>query len=199
MDHLLPLSGLVAAAAAVAALLGAAPGPVAPPPAHAKASVTGAPVPGARAPTAVPRAGPRWRWPLSPRPEVLRPFVAPASPWGPGHRGLDLAAPPGDAVLAVEAGRVTHAGSVAGRGTVSVLHADGLTSTYEPVRASVVVGDVVRAGERLGSVDGVAAGPASHCGGCLHLGARRSPLYLDPLPLLTGSGRVRLLPLGEGR
>ncbi|QIM20449.1 peptidoglycan DD-metalloendopeptidase family protein [Phycicoccus sp. HDW14] len=140
---------------------------------------------------------PRWRWPLAPRPVVVRPFDASASPWGPGHRGLDLAAAPGDVVRAVEAGTVTHAGVVAGRGTVTVTHADGLSSTYEPVAVSVTVGSWVAVGDALGTLEAVAL---PHCGAgrCLHLGARRPPVYLDPLPLLTGGGRVRLLPLGGG-
>ncbi len=142
-------------------------------------------------------AAARWNWPLSPRPVVARPFDAPASPWGRGHRGLDLAAAPGDAVGAVEAGTVTHAGVVAGRGTVTVLHADGLSSTYEPVAGAVTVGEQVAAGEILGVLEDV---PVAHCGAgrCLHLGARRPPAYLDPLPLLTGGGRIRLMPLAPG-
>ena len=42
-----------------------------------------------------PRAGVRrvgWVWPLTPRPIVVHPFRAPAGPYGPGHRGVDLSA-----------------------------------------------------------------------------------------------------------
>jgi murein DD-endopeptidase MepM/ murein hydrolase activator NlpD len=142
-----------------------------------------------------PRDGPRWRWPLFPRPPVLRKFLAPLTDYGRGHRGIDLAAEVGAPVLAVDGGVVTHAGVVAGRGTVTVRHPGGLSSTYEPVSPGVVVGSRVAAGEVLGTV-GARAGPA-HCGAraCLHLGARRGGAYLDPLPLLAG-GRVALLPLG---
>ena len=137
----------------------------------------------------------RWRWPLTPLPPVVRPFRAPVSVYGPGHRGLDLGAREGSPVLAVEAGRVTHAGSVAGRGTVTVQHADGMRSTYEPLAASVRAGDVVAVGDELGRI--ALGSVAPHCGGrvCLHLGALEKGTHIDPLPLLVG-GRLALLPLG---
>ncbi|GAA4401295.1 hypothetical protein GCM10023168_10760 [Fodinibacter luteus] len=125
----------------------------------------------------------------------MQEFRAPLSRYGRGHRGLDLAARADAAVLAVEGGRVVHAGPVAGRGTVSVQHHDGLRSTYEPVEPVVDVGDVVSVGDVLGTLD-VSTG-RSHCGAapCLHLGARRMGAYHDPLLLLVG-GRLALLPLG---
>jgi murein DD-endopeptidase MepM/ murein hydrolase activator NlpD len=133
----------------------------------------------------------RWRWPLLPRPLVDRGFVAPGSAWGAGHRGLDLEGWPGQAVLAVEGGVVTHVGSVAGRGTVTLLHHDGLRSTYEPVDAVVRLGQSVSTGDVLGRL----AAPGSHCASvCLHLGARRGADYLDPEPLLVRP-RIILLPL----
>lgn len=141
-------------------------------------------------PSAAP--APRWSWPLAPRPRVVRPFRLPDSPWGRGHRGVDLEAAPGASVLAVEGGIVTHAARLAGRGTVTVAHPDGVRSTYEPVEPTVVAGDRVAVGDLLGHLAG--SGPG-HCPqvDCLHLGAIRSG-YLDPMSLLAG-GRVRLLPL----
>jgi murein DD-endopeptidase MepM/ murein hydrolase activator NlpD len=146
-------------------------------------------------------AAPRWDWPLVPRPSVVRPFRAPAGPYGPGHRGVDLAGAAGAEVLAVEEGVVAHAGRVAGRGTVTVVHADGLTSTYEPVRPRVSRGAPVGRGEVLGTLEPPTAVPAGgHCllASCLHLGARQGVAYLDPMLLLHG-GRVRLLPLPAGQ
>lgn len=135
-----------------------------------------------------------WSWPLSPRPDVLAAFVPPVSAYGSGHRGIDLVASQGQAVTAVDAGVVTHVGVIAGRGTVSVTHASGLRSTYEPVSAAVARGDAVTEGQVIGSVSG-----QSHCGGrCLHLGALNARAYLDPRPLL-GGGPVILLPLSPGR
>ncbi|WP_114855244.1 murein hydrolase activator EnvC [Brachybacterium sp. YJGR34] len=138
--------------------------------------------------------GERWRWPVSP-PEVLVPFDPPEHDYGPGHRGIDLAVTgEGSAVRAVASGTVRFVGAVAGRSVVSVLHADGLISTYEPVAGVVEEGRRVEAGAVLGTIS--APGPRPHCPGaeCLHLGARRGGTYLDPLLLLGGRGPSVLLP-----
>src|SRR3954453_1199592 len=51
-------------------------------------------------------------WPLAGSPPVTRPFEAPLGPFGPGHRGVDLAAAPGAPVLAAGPGVVAFAGMV---------------------------------------------------------------------------------------
>ncbi|MDU0256575.1 M23 family metallopeptidase [Streptomyces sp. PU10] len=138
-------------------------------------------------------------WPVGVRPAVLRGWEPPATPYGPGHRGVDLAAAGGTPVRAVAAGRVSFAGPVAGRGVVSLeLAGTGdppLRTTYAPVEAVVEEGDVVAAGEVLGWVQ-----PAgSHCTGCLHWGLLRGDVYLNPLsllpPWLLDAGPSRLLPV----
>lgn len=144
-------------------------------------------VPVAAADAATPH---RWSWPLVPQPAVLARFVAPADPWGAGHRGVDLAGTVGQPVLAVAAGRVDFAGRVAGRGVVVVDHGR-LRSTYEPVLPAVRAGQRIAAGDRVGTLT-VELG---HCVPltCLHLGARLEQVYVDPLGLL-GDVWVRLLP-----
>jgi murein DD-endopeptidase MepM/ murein hydrolase activator NlpD len=81
---------------------------------------------------------------------------------------------------------------IAGRGVVSVAHAGGLRTTYEPVESALHAGEVVTAGQQIGTLD--AGHPGCPADACLHWGLRRGSLYLDPLALL-GLGRVRLLPL----
>ncbi|WP_256104876.1 M23 family metallopeptidase [Streptomyces sp. ODS05-4] len=159
-------------------------------------------------------------WPLGPpRPPLLRGWEPPTSPYGPGHRGVDLAAPPGTPVHAAAAGHVTFAGPVGGRGVLSVtLTGTGtntgpaplpgapppLRTTYEPVRPLVAEGTKVTAGEIVAVVDTTAA--RSHCAtGCLHWGLRQGPAYLNPLALLPPTRLrrppSRLLPLsprGDG-
>ncbi|MFJ8847813.1 murein hydrolase activator EnvC family protein [Streptomyces cyaneofuscatus] len=139
-------------------------------------------------------------WPLAGRPAVLRGWEPPATPYGPGHRGVDLAARPGDAVVAAATGRVSFAGRVAGRGVLVIeLAGSGappLRTTYEPVRALVGKGDEVVAGQPVGVLE---AGPFHCAGGCLHWGLRRGDAYLDPLSLLPRAllrrGPSRLLPV----
>jgi murein DD-endopeptidase MepM/ murein hydrolase activator NlpD len=143
-------------------------------------------------PAAVVAARPGWGWPLAGRPAVVRAFDPPPAPWLSGHRGVDLAGHPGDPVLAAGPGVVAFAGVVAGRGVVSVDHPAGLRTTYEPVTATVHIGDTVRLGSPLGTLaDGHAGCTAT---ACLHWGLRRGETYLDPLLLLRPL-RVRLKPL----
>ncbi|WP_076259790.1 M23 family metallopeptidase [Intrasporangium flavum] len=133
-----------------------------------------------------------WAWPLDPEPRVERAFDPPDRPWGAGHRGVDLAATVGQPVRSPEAGTVTWAGVVAGRGVVVVTHPGGLRSTFEPVTATVRVGTTVARG---GPVGAVTAAPG-HCapGTCLHWGVQRGRQYLDPLSFV-GRAPIVLLPL----
>ncbi len=130
-------------------------------------------------------------WPLDPQPALVAGFDPPLSRYGAGHRGVDLAGSPGQAVRAAAAGRVTFAGSLAGRGVVVVNHGSTRT-TYQPVEASVKVGTEVAAGEHIGTLQTF----GSHCSpdACLHWGLIEGDTYLDPLTLV-GDGPVRLLPL----
>lgn len=130
-----------------------------------------------------------WRWPLGPpAPQVVRAFSPPASPWGPGHRGVDLAARPGQPVYAPGPGRIAYADRLAGRGVVAIDHGV-LRTTYLPVRPSVRAGRRVASGTRIGVLED---GPL-HCPApCLHWGLLRGSLYLDPLSLVRR--QVRLLP-----
>jgi murein DD-endopeptidase MepM/ murein hydrolase activator NlpD len=130
-------------------------------------------------------------WPLQPAPSVTHGFDPPDSPWGAGHRGVDLLGRPGQEVHAALAGTVTFAGTLAGRGVVVVDHG-GRRTTYEPVAPSVAVGTAVGTGGVIGHLQG----GLSHCfpQACLHWGLLRGEEYLDPLSLL-GRGPVRLLPL----
>jgi murein DD-endopeptidase MepM/ murein hydrolase activator NlpD len=155
-----------------------------------------APVPAAAevAPAAAPAStAAAWTAPLAGDLVVTRPFDPPPTPFTAGHRGVDLGGTPWSPVLAAGDGVVVFAGMVAGRPVVSIDHADGLRTTYEPVDPSVGAGQQVDRGSPIGTLlTGHAGCPRK---ACLHWGLRRGERYLDPLDLLR-IPRIRLLPLG---
>jgi murein DD-endopeptidase MepM/ murein hydrolase activator NlpD len=122
---------------------------------------------------------------------VVRPFQPPSTPYGPGHRGVDLGAEPETPVLAAADGTVTFAGPLVGRGVVSIDHDGGVRTSYEPLTVLVVAGQRVTRGTVVGMLAPGHEGCAAAA--CLHWGARRGMEYVDPLGLLS-TGRVRLLP-----
>lgn len=120
---------------------------------------------------------------------VLRGFDPPEKDWLPGHRGVDLDIAIGAPVASAGAGTVHFAGNVAGTPTVSINHAGGLRTTYQPVFARVKAGDDVTVGEIIGTL----ASPTDGTPG-LHWGARTGPKkYINPLDLL-GETIIRLKP-----
>lgn len=141
-----------------------------------------------------PDARPRWTWPVTP-PRITAPYRAPAHAYGPGHRGIDLAAAVGDRVVAPDDGVVAFAGRVVDRGVITIDHGDGVVSTLEPVDATVVPGAIVRRGQPVGVV---ATGGHTRPGE-LHLGAREGDAYVNPLRFLSALPRAVLLPCCGGR
>lgn len=129
-----------------------------------------------------------------PSPSVVRGFDPPAADWNAGHRGVDLAALPGESIRAPAAGTVRFAGVVAGKPVVSV-SVGAWVMSVENVDAAVRKGDEVHPGHPIGTV----AAP-SHCtDGCVHVGVwpqGRETDYADPMPFF-GRGDVILLPEAE--
>lgn len=117
---------------------------------------------------------------------VVDPFRPPERPYGAGNRGLEYGTAPGSAVRAAGAGLVTFAGPVAGSLHVTVLHPDGLRTTYSYLASlEVARGTRVEQGWVLGRTSG-------H----LHFGARQDGTYLDPASLFGQEPpSVRLVPL----
>lgn len=134
-------------------------------------------------------AGERWVWPLDSH-EVGREFDLPDDPYGAGSRGVDLRGQVGDTVRSVAAGEVSFVGTIAHVRIVVVNHGRE-RSTYQPVSATVKVGDAVTAGQQIGTL----LGTGSHCADspCLHLGRKAGDEYLDPLALMAATGRFQLI------
>ncbi len=148
------------------------------------------------APAAPGDAQDRFGWPLRPRPAITRYFDEPRERWNRGHRGVDMAGAPDQRVIAAGPGIVVYAGSLAGRPLISIEHAGGLRTTYEPVAPLVKPGQRVSEGSVIGTL--LPGHPGCPEAACLHWGALRGPAsaadYLNPLGLLA-STPLRLKPL----
>lgn len=132
---------------------------------------------------------PDWTWPVGPAHAIVRPFIAPLTPYAAGHRGIDIAAATDTAVVAPADGVVHFSGFVVDRPVLSIRHPDGLISSFEPIESALAEGVPVRRGDAIGTVR------AGHCAEtCLHLGVRRYGEYLSPLNYLGGIPLSVLLP-----
>ncbi|WP_336645412.1 murein hydrolase activator EnvC family protein [Microbacterium sp. USHLN186] len=131
-----------------------------------------------------------WRWPVAAPRTVVEPFRAPAHEYGPGHRGMDVAADAGAQVRAPAAGVVAFRGTVVDRPLITVDHGRGHVSTWEPVLSTLPPGQAVEAGALLGVV--AAGGHAA--AGTLHVGVRVNGEYVNPHPLFGHVPRAILLP-----
>lgn len=121
---------------------------------------------------------------------VLRGFEAPEQKWSPGHRGVDMALAVGSPVVAAEDGVVAFVGTVAGKPVVSITHADGVRTTYQPVHGAVKQGQEVREGQVIGCLGNPVDGyPGLHWGALI-----AKDTYIDPLTLLD-MPVIRLKPL----
>lgn len=98
------------------------------------------------------------------------------------HTGIDIAAQFGVAVLAAEAGTVTHVGRIKGYGRVIVLkHEGGLKTVYAHLSRTLVKdGQFVQQGQRIGQTgsSGLTTGVN------LHFEVRRSNVPKNPLKFL---------------
>ena len=129
---------------------------------------------------------------------VIRGFEA-TGPYAPGQRGVLFRTEPGELVIAPVSGRVSFAGSVAGRPIVTISTtisggvptAGGMAAgTYKislsPMAVPLpIVGTVVSNGQILGAT----------AGDRLLLTVRKDGVYVDPEPLLSGRYRARLIPM----
>ncbi len=118
---------------------------------------------------------------------VVDHFRLPDGHYGAGNRGLEYGTSPGQSVRAINAGRVSFSGPVAGRISVSIRHPDGRVSSLTGLEVAVVVrGELVARGAVVGTA-----------GARTHLGVREDGRYVDPAPLLcVGRRRAVLVPEG---
>ena len=121
---------------------------------------------------------------------VVDPFRPPAHVGAPGNRGLEYGNRLWVGVYAAADGVVFFSGMVAGNGVVTIVHADGVKTTYSGMTDTWAVrGANVVQGEPIGQA-----------GRNIHFGAILGDHYLDPQILIDESvpdRRPRLVPPGS--
>ena len=124
-----------------------------------------------------------WLAPVTESNRLTRPYQAPLTEWGSGHRGVDYATTEGAVVLAPADGTIAFGGTVATKPVLAVQHG-AVRSAFEPVCGLLPVGTRVTAGQLIGTVCG--QGYRSHCDPllCLHFSARNESGYLSPQYLM---------------
>jgi peptidase M23-like protein len=141
------------------------------------------------------RATTPWQWPVTGA--IVRGFDLPDDPYGPGHRGIDVAAAVGTVIIAPDDGVVTFAGKVGGRLFLTIDHGGGISSTCSWL-SSVLVrkNDHVVRGQPVATTGwGHPELPMPH----LHFGVRSNGTYVDPMAFLgpvAVTGLIRLAALG---
>lgn len=135
-----------------------------------------------------------WPWPVVG--PVIRGYDPPGSPYGSGHRGIDIGAPYGTPIAAPAAGTVSFSGKVGGSLFLTIQHGGGVASTYSWVSSLLVKkNDTVRVGQIVALTgQGHPGSVATH----LHFAVKLNGSYVNPLDYLSpGSvvGLIRLVPV----
>lgn len=143
-------------------------------------------VPSAAAPA------PLWQWPVDGPRIIARTYLAPPTPYGSGHRGIDVESG-SSAVYAPADGTVHFAGVVVDRPVLTLRMPGSVLASFEPVASTLVEGDTVHRGDVIGTL------MPGHCAvsACLHFGVRVGGEYVSPLLFLGGVPRSVLLPTRE--
>jgi murein DD-endopeptidase MepM/ murein hydrolase activator NlpD len=131
---------------------------------------------------------------------LLRGFEEPLSPYGAGHRGIDLSAVPGTSIAAGLEGEVTFAGQIAGDGFVTIETPDPYRLTYSYLGSILVAqGQWVAPGDIIGTTG---PGHSDRAEEGLHLGLRVRDSeavggwrYIDPMPMLRNYRRRVRIPV----
>lgn len=121
-----------------------------------------------------------------------------SQPFHAGHNGLDMAAPTGTPVGAAGKGRVSSAGwsQYGGGNEIHIDHPNGLQTWYAHLSSfAVKMGDMVRAGSKIGEVGSTGKSTGPH----LHYMVLNGgwPNYRDPASYLTGGGEGGWNPIAD--
>jgi murein DD-endopeptidase MepM/ murein hydrolase activator NlpD len=141
-----------------------------------------------------------WQLPFEAPHTLIRQYLQPTSDYSAGHRGVDFEVLQGEQILAPAAGIVSFAKTIVNREVISITHAGGFVSEFEPVCSDLAVGEAVAKGSLIGRVCEPESDYVRHCQAkpCVHFSLRLNGKYLSPLALIGGLNPSRLLPYARG-
>lgn len=115
--------------------------------------------------------------------EIQEDYLAPASKYGSGHRGVDFQLAPYSEINSPADGTLVFAGKVVNRNVVTLRTESGLAS-FEPACTNFSIGEQIKQGEPFAFH--CQAGPdyEYHCQNCVHFSARDEYGYLSPMQLI---------------
>lgn len=111
---------------------------------------------------------------------ITAPFIAPISPMGSGHRGIDFQPGAGTMVTAPTSGLITFAAVMVNRSILTIRSESGLLISFEQLCTDLGAGETVRRGQALGVFCNTHEDFEQHCDECIHLSVRSNFGYLNP-------------------
>jgi len=115
--------------------------------------------------------------------KIQEQYLAPASKFGTGHRGVDFKLAPFGEISAPATGTLAFAGKVVDRNVVTLKTEVGLAS-FEPACTQFEVGEQIERGEPFAIHCPADAEYEYHCENCVHFSVRDSFGYLSPMQLI---------------
>lgn len=124
----------------------------------------------------------QYTWAVKGHTVISSPFGNRDNPVGSGkenHKGIDIPAPIGTPIVAIDSGKVISAGKANGYGQwVRIQHSDGTVSIYGHISSYCVkVGDRVKSGQTIATVGNAGQSTGPH----LHLQVEKNGIAVDPL------------------
>ncbi len=115
--------------------------------------------------------------------KVQEQYLAPASKYGAGHRGVDFKLAPYGAIHAPTQGTLAFQGKVVDRNLVTIRTDSGLAS-FEPACTEFEVGEQIQRGELFAVHCEPDPEYEYHCENCVHFSVRDEFGYLSPMQLI---------------
>ena len=116
--------------------------------------------------------------------EIRQDYLAPATEYSRGHRGIDVEVPMGESVFSPASGKVSFIGLVVDRNVLTITTNLGYLASFEPICSDLELGQTVQKGQEIGYHCEPKSEYQYHCESCVHESTRNPFGYLSPLYMM---------------